>query len=118
MGTRFIATTECPAHQVVKRAILEAGDTGTTSVTGIPGVLRALKSPLMDRCVRIEENGATLTEVTELYHSGYMKGMLEGNWNDGTFVCGAAAGMIKEIKSASLVVQDIIKETEQLMYRV
>jgi hypothetical protein len=44
--------------------------------------------------------------------------VLEGNWNDGIFVCGAAAGMIKEIKGASLVVLDVIKEAEQLMNRV
>ncbi len=32
MGTRFIATRECPAHPNVKRAILEAGDTSTVAV--------------------------------------------------------------------------------------
>lgn len=32
MGTRFIATQECPAHPNVKRAILEAGDTSTVAV--------------------------------------------------------------------------------------
>ncbi len=32
MGTRFIATKECPSHSNVKRAILEATDTGSIAV--------------------------------------------------------------------------------------
>jgi enoyl-[acyl-carrier protein] reductase II len=42
MGTRFIATTECPAHQNVKQAILDATDTSTVAVTGLTGMLRGL----------------------------------------------------------------------------
>ena len=43
MGTRFVATTECSAHQNVKKAIVDAGDTSTVTVTGTVGVLRALE---------------------------------------------------------------------------
>jgi NAD(P)H-dependent flavin oxidoreductase YrpB (nitropropane dioxygenase family) len=32
MGTRFMATKECPAHPNVKRAVLEATDTSTIAV--------------------------------------------------------------------------------------
>ena len=118
LGTRFIATEECPAHQNVKRAILDAGDTGTVTVSGLPGVLRALKTPLTEHCVRLEASGGALAEITDLYHSGYMKGMLEGDTIEGTFVCGAGAGLIKEIKRAADVVHDIMNEAESLLTRV
>ena len=83
MGTRFIATTECPAHQNVKQAILDASDTSTVTVTGAVGVLRALKSPLMELCIQMEASGSNLQERSNLYRPGYVKGMLEGNMMEG-----------------------------------
>jgi enoyl-[acyl-carrier protein] reductase II len=115
LGTRFIATEECPAHRNVKQAILDAEDTGTLTVSGLPGVLRALKTPIMERCVRLEASGGSMGEITELYHSGYLKGMLDGETIEGTFVCGAGAGMIKEIKMATDVVHEIITEAEGIL---
>jgi len=115
MGTRFVATTECSAHQNVKEAIVSAGDTSTVSVAGTVGVLRALKSPLMERCIRLEANGGTLQEMSNLYRPGYAIGMVQGNIEEGTVVCGAGAGLIKEIKGAAEVVLDIVKEAGQII---
>jgi enoyl-[acyl-carrier protein] reductase II len=115
MGTRFIATKECPAHQNVKQAILNASDTSTLTVTGTVGVVRALKTPLMERCVQRELSGSPLQEISNLYRSGYMKGMLEGNVTEGSFICGAGAGLIKKIKTAAEVVRDTVKEADQIL---
>jgi enoyl-[acyl-carrier protein] reductase II len=115
MGTRFIATAECPAHQNVKQAILNASDTSTLTVTGTVGVVRALKTPLMERCAQKELSGSTLQEISNLYRPGYMKGMLEGNMKEGSFICGAGAGLIQEIKSAADIVRDTAEEAEQIL---
>ena len=115
MGTRFIATTECPAHPNVKQAILDAIDTSTVTVTGLDGVLRALKTPLMEHCVQMEASGSKPQEYVSLYRSRYMKGMLEGNMAEGTFVCGAGASLINEVKSAGDVVRNIVQEADQIL---
>ncbi len=115
MGTRFIATTECPAHQNVKQAILDASDNSTVTVTGLTGVLRALKTPVMERCVRMEMGGSTPLEVTDLYRSAYRAGMLEGNRTEGTFVFGCGAGLIKEIKGAAEVVREVVKDAKKIL---
>jgi enoyl-[acyl-carrier protein] reductase II len=115
MGTRFIATTECPAHPNVKQAILDAIDTSTVTITGLDGVLRALKTPLMEYCVQMEVSGSKPQEYVPLYRSRYMKGMLEGDMAEGTFVCGAGAGLIKEIKSAGDIVRDIVQEADLVL---
>jgi NAD(P)H-dependent flavin oxidoreductase YrpB (nitropropane dioxygenase family) len=115
MGTRFIATTECPAHPNVKQAILDAIDTSTVTVTGLDGVLRALKTPLMEHCVRMEASGSKPQDYVPLYRSRYMRGMLEGDMAEGTFVCGAGAGLIKEIKSAGNIVRDIVQEADWVL---
>ncbi len=115
MGTRFVATPECSAHQNVKKAIVDAADTSTVTVTGTVGVLRALKSPLMERCIQLEASGGSLQEMSNLYRPGYAIGMVQGNIAEGTFVCGAGAGLIKEIKGAAEVVRDIVKEAGQII---
>jgi enoyl-[acyl-carrier protein] reductase II len=115
MGTRFVATTECSAHQNVKEEIVNAGAASTVTVSGTVGTLRALKSPLMERCVQLEARGGSLQEMSNLYRPGYAIGMVEGNIAEGTFVCGAGAGMIREIKGAAEVVRDMVKETGQII---
>ncbi len=115
MGTRFVATTECSAHQNVKEAIVNAGDASTVSVAGTVGMLRALKSPLMERCIQLEARGGNLQEMSNLYRPGYAIGMVHGNMAEGTIVCGAGAGLIKEIKGAAQVVQDIVDEAKRVI---
>jgi enoyl-[acyl-carrier protein] reductase II len=114
MGTRFIASTECKAHWAVKQAIVDACDTGTLTVEGIPGVLRALKTPLIERCLGMETGGCSLREISETYDGGYRTGMLEGN-TEATIVCGAGAGLIKEVIGAAAIVTDIISEAQQVV---
>jgi NAD(P)H-dependent flavin oxidoreductase YrpB (nitropropane dioxygenase family) len=118
MGTRFIATTECTAHQNVKEAILAAGACNTTTVGGTVGTLRALKTPLIERCIDLESRGGSLRDISDLYRPGYAKGMIHGDVRDGVFVCGAGVGLIKEIVSAADVLRDVVKEAEQVMARV
>jgi enoyl-[acyl-carrier protein] reductase II len=118
MGTRFIATTECPAHEKVKQAIVEADDVSTIALRGILGMVRSLKTPLATRCAEMEAGGCSLKEITDLYHSGYIRGMLEGNAIEGTFICGAACGLIREVKGAATVVQDTIREAEQVLTKL
>lgn len=50
LGTRFIATTECTAHEAYKRAILEAGEQDivlTERITGVP--VSVIRTPHIER---------------------------------------------------------------------
>jgi NAD(P)H-dependent flavin oxidoreductase YrpB (nitropropane dioxygenase family) len=116
IGTAFIVASECTAHENVKQAILDASDTSTTTIDGLGGiVLRAMKTRLIEHCVQMKEDGHTLEEVTAFYRSGYRKGMLDGNSEEGTFIFGASAGLIKEKRNAGEIIQNIMKETEQIL---
>ena len=114
LGTRFIASTECPAHPRVMQAICDADYTSTVTCTGMIGVLRALKTPLMERCIELEVRGATPAEVTELYSGGFREGLLEGDMTGGVISLGMGIGIIKETKSAGDIVRDIIREAERV----
>jgi nitronate monooxygenase len=115
MGTRFIATEECPAHANVKQAIAEGGNDSTITIHGAIGIVRSLKTPLAERCAELERNGGSLKDVTDLYHSGYLKGMLEGNAKEGTFICGSGCCLIRDVKPASEVVRDVMRQAEKIL---
>ncbi len=118
IGTRFIATEECPAHLAVKHAIVHACELSTSTVAGIVGILRALRTPVMERCIQMEKAGCSLQEISDTYDSVYVKGMLDGCTAEGTIVCGAGAGLIREMKSAAEVVRDLAAETDNILNRL
>ena len=119
MGTRFIATTECPAHHNFKQAILDAKDTSTVTCTGPNRILRALKTPLLERALQMEVDGSIPLERALVYASGFLKGMLDGDMAvEGTLPCGAGAGLITEIKSAAEVVRDVVREADEILARL
>jgi len=110
-----MATTECAAHDNLKRAIVEAGEASTVILPATLGGMRALKNPMTARCQAMQADGHSVREITDMYHSGYMKGMLEGDGEAGTFVCGAACCLVRRIEDASIVVRDIVREAERIM---
>ncbi|MDO8491501.1 MAG: nitronate monooxygenase [Dehalococcoidia bacterium] len=115
IGTRFMAATECAAHPNFKQAILDAADTGTVTCVGEMGVLRALRNPALERVIQMERTGSTPLERAKLYAGGFRRGMLEGDLVEGTLGCGAGAGLIKEVKSAADIVQEIIADCEKTL---
>jgi enoyl-[acyl-carrier protein] reductase II len=115
MGTRFIAAEECPAHANLKRAIVEAGGDSTMTIHGAIGIVRSLKTPLVEKCAELERNGGSQKDITDLYHSGYLKGMLEGNGTEGTFICGSGCCLINEVKPACEIIENVMAETEKIL---
>ena len=113
LGTRFIASLECPAHPSYKKAILEAADNGTTTCAGLAGVLRALKTPLVEHYVKLESGGKASAEDRMRLHRSSSRAWLEGDWNEAAFPCGAGAGLVKGIKSADEIIQSIIQGYRQ-----
>lgn len=115
LGTRFIATQECDAHPNVKQALVGAGDAATVAFAGSLGIHRALDGPLISRCREMESNGCPLGEITETYHSGYRKGMLEGDLEAGVVVCGSCCALIHSIQGAASVVRELAEQAEAVL---
>ena len=67
MGTRFICTTECTAHENYKRAILKARDRSTmTTGHSLGHPVRALKNPMVHEFQELERRGITEAEIIEV----------------------------------------------------
>jgi len=115
LGTRFIATVECPAHPSVKQTIVEAGDAATVTLAGTLGVHRALDGPVISRCRQMESDRRSLREITETYHARYRKGMLEGDLEAGVVVCGSCCSLVRSVQDAGTVVRELAEQTDRVL---
>ena len=116
MGSRFIATHESSAHQAFKEKILSAeeGDTHLTLKELTP--VRLLNNPFYQEILALyaaKANVATLAE--HLGRGRAKKGMFEGNLVDGELEVGQVSAMIRSIKPAAEVVQEIMDEYRQAL---
>ena len=87
MGTRFLATRECPTHQAAKDKIVETPETGTVLVMqSIGNPSRAMRTPWTEKILEMEGQGATLEDLTP-YISGKVgvTGWQAGNVDEGVF---------------------------------
>ena len=109
IGTRFIASHECIAHQNFKDAVINAIDTGTAISGRKLGPTRGLKNELTAKILEMESRGASAEELESFIgHGRARKGQLEGDLVNGEGYCGAIAGMITEIVSAGEIVRSIM----------
>ncbi|ACI18157.1 2-nitropropane dioxygenase [Coprothermobacter proteolyticus DSM 5265] len=104
MGTRFVASEEAPISSAYKDVVLKANERSTVEVgRRFKHAVRIWRNQLAQKLIEAEYNGDEET------FSNLMLGALiravEGDLENGAFMMGQSAGLIKEI----LPVKDIIK---------
>ncbi len=111
IGTRFIASLESSAHENFKKKILEAAEGDTKLLLKKVTPVRVIRNDFSNLVEQAENRGAGEEELRKLLGRGRSKlGMFEGNMSEGELESGQAACLIKEIKSAAMIVQDIMSE--------
>ncbi len=114
MGTRFICAEECTVHINFKKAILKAKDRDTV-VTGFPGhYVRVLKNKLTREFERLTSLDA-VEEMERLGAGRLRAAVVEGDVDFGSLMAGQIAAMVKEIKPAAAIVQEIMLEAETVI---
>ncbi|MCQ2459815.1 MAG: enoyl-[acyl-carrier-protein] reductase FabK [Ruminococcus sp.] len=117
IGTRFLASEECQIHPTFKELVIGAKDTDsivTGRYTGHP--CRNVKTKFAKKLAMGEKDG-TLTpdEFENLTLGALRRAVVDGDVDSGSFLCGAIAGMINEIKSCADIVKEINDGAEKLL---
>ena len=116
MGTRFVATLECAAHQNFKEAILKASDTDTAITGRKLGPTRILKNEVASKILEMEAAGSSAEDLLAFIGSSRSRtGQFEGDMVNGEAYCGSIAGMIKEIRSVGDVIRSIADDYEAVL---
>lgn len=119
IGTRFLASEECQIHDTFKELVVKAKDTDsvvTGRYTGHP--CRNIKTKFSKKLANGEKEGSlTPEQFEELTLGSLRKAVQEGNLDEGSFLCGAIAGMINDIKPCDAIVKEIMEQAEKLLNR-
>lgn len=117
IGTRFLASEECQIHPTFKELVVKAKDTDsvvTGRYTGHP--CRNIKTKFAKMLANGEKDGSLTPEQFEEVTLGSLrKAVQDGNLEEGSFLCGAIAGMINDIKPCDAIVREIMEQAERLI---
>jgi len=120
-GTVFLATNECFISEKYKELVIKASDISTV-VTGRPSghPVRSLKTPMARKCLELEKIGTeqSLEELETATAGSLRKAVQDGNYEEGTFMSGQIAGMLKSLRPCGEVIQDMTREAEDLLKHV
>lgn len=119
MGSRFLLTTECPAHPAAKEAIVKATDTDSVA-TGYSRNLgvRCLANAFTDAYTAKEIAGVPKEELMQMGTGTNRKGILEGDTVNGTVMCGQSLNVLNDVLPCKDVMERIIAEAKAAIARV
>ena len=116
VGTRFICSTECIAHDNYKQAVIKAKDRDavvTGRSTGAP--VRALKNKLTREYDKLEKQGASFEEIEALGVGGLRRAFEEGDTQTGSLMAGQSAAMVHEIQPCADIIKSYFDGTEAVI---
>ena len=114
IGSRFVASEESSAHQAFKQAVVSAkeGDTQLTLKELAP--VRLIKNTFFNQIQELYKTSPTIEQLKELLgRARAKKGMFEGDLEHGELEIGQISGLIHDIKSVNIIVQEIMTEFEE-----
>jgi NAD(P)H-dependent flavin oxidoreductase YrpB (nitropropane dioxygenase family) len=120
LGTAFIATNECDIHPELKKVVVGATDTSTTTWYGPQGLSRALKNTFTDEVLKMRAEGASLKEIGRFCYGAdrFRPGLVEGDVDRSFIPLGAIAGLIKRVEGAGEMVERLAEESNEVLSRL
>ncbi|WP_311209144.1 MULTISPECIES: nitronate monooxygenase [unclassified Aeromicrobium] len=119
MGTRFMATTEAPIHENVKRQIVANDERDTVLVfRELRNTARVARNAVSEEIRAIGSRpGATFDDVAELASGvrGRREVLGEGDLDGGMWWAGQSQGLVTEVASVREVVDTIVAEATGLL---
>jgi enoyl-[acyl-carrier protein] reductase II len=111
VGSRFVCTHEASSHLKFKEAIVAAGEGDTIVTLKQLTPVRMIKNHFYQEVAAAEESGASKDTLEQLLgRARAKKGMFEGDLQEGELEIGQVSSIIKDIKPAGDVVQEIWDE--------
>lgn len=119
MGTRFVCSTECEAHDAYKETLLKAGDRDaivTARSTGHP--VRVIKNKFTKELLRMEKEGASLEEIERLGTGRLRIAVQDGDMENGSVMSGQIAGLLDNILPCATIIEQIMTEAAAQLHHL
>jgi len=120
MGTRFMATKECPMPDAAKQKMVESPETSTVLVMqSLGNPSRVLRTPWSEKILEMEDTGASLEELIPMIEGKAGRdGWLAGDTDKGMMPVGQAVGRVKDVPTVAELVDRIIEEAKDVKKRL
>ncbi len=116
MGTRFVATVECRAHDNFKQMLVEANDTASIITGRKLNMLRCLKNDFTMRMFEAERDGADGQKLFEIIgdeHNRAEVGMVDGDVVEGVLEAGQSSGLVRDIPTVAELFEKLKREYDE-----
>jgi len=120
IGTRLMASRECPASDEFKDWLVQTEATDTVYVERSLGrAYRVRSNAAAEKVLELEKRGITMVELLSLIGGDALKKVLfEGDLGAGVVACGPVAGLIEDVPSAKEIVDRIIVQAGSIVERM
>jgi len=119
MGTRFLATRECPIHPAYKEMLLAASEEDTVVTGNISGYpMRVIKNAFARQWLHKEARGVSREELLAFGVGKIREAVVEGNVENGSAPAGQVTGIITDIPSVQELIESIIAEAQDICSRL
>lgn len=119
IGTRFICSDECMAHENYKNLILKSRDRDaivTGRSTGHP--VRTLKNKLAKDILNMEKEGANPLDIDQKGVGSLRMAVVNGDVDNGSFMAGQIASYINDVKPCKQIIEDIMEESKSILSKI
>lgn len=117
IGTRLLTTQECPVHEDLKQALLNASVYDTTLVMRSLGAAhRVWNNQAAKRVLELESSKSDQMEIFNIAAGSKSKLMYEqGDLTAGIISCGQGVGLIHNIPTVKELIDQIMKEATDIV---
>jgi len=120
MGTRMMATKECPIHDSLKQAFVNATETDTVlALRSVGNTHRLWNNKAAQNVLELEAQGAALFQLIQAASGEKAQEMYRnGDIDLGVVACGQGVGLVKDIPTVKELLDRIMSEAEDTISRL
>jgi len=120
MGTRMMATKECPIHDNLKQAFVKAAETDTVlALRSVQNTHRLWNNKAAQHVLELEAQKAPLFQLIQAASGEKAQEMYKnGDTDFGVVACGQGVGLIKDIPTVKELLDRIMVEAEEVISRL
>jgi nitronate monooxygenase len=120
VGTRLLATVECPIHENVKKALVAATEVDTVPIlASLQNTVRVWKNAAAHKVLELESGSADVSEILAVVAGAATKQMYEdGDVDAGVLPCSQDVGVVHEILPVADVIEGMVLGAGELLARL
>ena len=120
IGTRLMASKECPACDKFKDWLVQTEATDTVHVErSMNRAYRVRRNDAAEKVLEMEKRGADIFELlTYIGGDALQKVLFEGELDAGVVACGPVAGLINDVPSVKQIIDRMVKQGQDIVERL